>query len=154
VYLRSALVVGVLIQLAATPVHAGPSYTLGEKALCAESAVEIELRFDRSLSASGKDGLDGGRAKNFPYELVRSAMANARVVNVFFGSAGQLPKDADIYLKDRLWWKAYERGRVRAILFVRTIKGGPQAYCGIEGAPSDVAPGYADIRSAIKKFAQ
>ncbi len=153
-YPRAALVVGVLIQLAGADLHAGPSYTLGQKAICAESAVEIELKFGRSLPASGKDGVESGRAKKFPYELVRSAMANARVVKVFFGSASQLPKDAGLYLKDQLWWKAYEQGHMRAIVFVRTIKGRPEVYFGVEGVLADVAPGYADIRSAIEKFAE
>jgi len=150
---RIALVI-VLIEFAAPHVYAGPSYTLGQKATCAESAVEIELRFDNATSISGKDRVAGGRAKRFPDELVRAAMANARVVKVFFGSAAQMPKDAGLYLKDQLWWKGYEQGRVRAIVFVRTIKDRPEVYFGVEGVTADVAPGYADIRSAIEKFAE
>ena len=43
---------------------------------------------------------------------------------------------------------------MRAIVFLRRFDGKPMALFGVEGVPSDAAPGYEQVRSAVGDFAR
>ena len=122
--------------------QAGPAYPLGRKAVCADAAVEVDLQLAKVV-----DGGASGRARN-------RAMARARVRATFYGTpAVDLPRPLELYLPDRTWRQAEKRGRLRAILFAGRPKGTPTLLFGVEGAPTDVDLDYAEVRSAVVRYA-
>jgi hypothetical protein len=141
---RLMLMVGAAIVMTRGMVaQAGPAYPLGRKAACADVAVEVEL----NLAAARGDGSPAG---------VRDrAMAGARVTATFYGTpAVDLPRPLKLYLTDRTWRQAEKRGRVRVILFAGRPTGTPTLLFGVEGAPADVDPDYAEVRAAVLRYAR
>ncbi len=145
---RLALFVGVAVGVAVVMTQgmvaqAGPAYSLGRKAVCADLAVEVEL----SLAKASEGGSPTG---------VRDrAMAGARITAIFYGNpAVDLPRPLKFYLPDRTWRRAEKRGRLRAILFAGRPNGAPMLLFGVEGAPTDVDPDYAEARAAVLRYAR
>jgi hypothetical protein len=122
--------------------QAGPAYPLGRKAVCAGAAVEVELTLARAL--------EGGS----PTVARNRAMARARVTATFYGTpAADLPRPLEFYLPERTWRQAEKRGRLRAIIFAGRPTGTPSLLFGVEGAPTDVDPDYAQVRAAVVRYA-
>jgi hypothetical protein len=138
--------------------EAGPSYSLGRKAACAEKAVEVELKFAHSATNDRlvERAVAGRRA--FPSQIQARAIAGARVTASFFdpstAAPPALPSPLVPYLPDRVWRAGYERGHLRALVFVRRLHGKPAALFGVEGAPTDIDPDYAEIRAALLRYAR
>jgi hypothetical protein len=135
--------------LVANGAQAGPAYSLARKALCAEQIVEVELKFDRNDQSLRVARTAKVRRRRFPDVLLSRAMATAKVTPLFAAKQPGSARPPEIILDDRLWWKAWERGTLRAIVFVRSIRGVQLVLSGVEGAPSDLEPGYDEVRSAI-----
>jgi hypothetical protein len=155
--MRGVLVVvalGLALAGASGPAGAGPSYSLGREAVCAEGAVEVELTFDRSEGAARLVARSAAAKQRFPDRLSRRALAGARVTETFFGGPSvALPKPLDFYLHDRKWRAAFERGRVRALLFVRRREDQPKVLFGVNGVPVDTDPDYDQVRAAVVRYA-
>jgi hypothetical protein len=141
---RLALVVGAAIVVTrGMVVWAGPAYSLGRKAVCADLAVEVQLNL---AQARGGGSLASVRDR---------AMAGARVTATFYGTpAVDLPRPFKLYLPDRTWRQAEKRGRLRAILFIGQPTGTPTLLFGVEGAPTDVDSDYAEVRAAVLRYAR
>jgi len=149
------IALAVILLLVGGKAHAGPSYTLGRKALCAELAVEVQLTIPVPASNGLHESAEVGSAQKFPTGLVERAMRTAKVTQTFFGTDGvQLPRNLNFYLPDRNWWTAQKNGKLRAILFLRRVRGLPEVLFGVEGVPSDSAPAYGEVRSAVQKYAR
>jgi len=138
--------------------EAGPSYSLGRKAGCAEKTIEVELKFAHSATNDRlvERAVAGRRA--FPSQIQARAIAGARVTASFFdpSTAGPsaLPRPLDLYLPDRVWRAGYDRGQLHVLLFVRRINGKLAVLTGVEGAPTDIDPDYAEIRAALLRYAR
>jgi hypothetical protein len=153
---RAFLAAAALIVAAAPGVAAaGPSYTLGRKAVCAETAVEVELTFEHSPATDRLVAGAGAAQQKVPDKLRARALAAARVTSAIYSAPSTpVPRPVDVYLPDRLWRLAYQRGRVRALIFVRRLAGKPFVTYGVEGAPSDLSPDYPDVRAALLQYAR
>jgi hypothetical protein len=140
---RLALMVGAAaLTMRGTVAQAGPAYSLGRKAVCAGAAVEVELRVPKALES----GASPGRAR---------AMARARVTATFYGTpTADLPRPLEFYLPERTWRQAEKRGRLRAIVFAGRPTGTATLLFGIEGAPTDVDPDYAEVRAAVLRYSR
>jgi hypothetical protein len=137
--------------------EAGPSYSLGRKAVCAEAAVEVEIAFTRSAGDDRLVERAAAERRAFPAQVRERALAGARVLTSFYESPttpSALPKPLDVYLSDRVWRAGYQRGHLRALLFVRRIKGKPQILFGVEGLPTDVDADYPEVRAAVARYAR
>jgi hypothetical protein len=141
---RLALMVGAAMVMArGMVVQAGPAYSLGRKAVCADLAVEVELNLAKAR--------EGGS----PAGVRDRAMAGARVTATFYGTpAVNLPRPLKLYLPDRIWRQAERRGGLRAIVFVGRPTGTPTLLFGVEGAPTDVDSDYAEVRAAVLRYAR
>jgi len=141
---RVALMLGAAVVMTrGMVVQAGPAYSLGRKAVCADVAVEVELNLANAL--------EGGS----PTSARDRAMAGARVTATFYGTpAVDLPRPLKFYLPDRTWRQAEKRGRLRAIVFAGRPTGAPTLLFGVEGAPTDVDPDYAKVRAAVLRYAR
>jgi hypothetical protein len=141
---RLALLVGVAVVMTRGMVaQAGPAYPLGRKAVCADAAVEVELNLAKAREGGSPTGVRD------------RAMAGARVTATFYGTpAVDLPGPLELYLPDRTWRQAEKRGRLRAIVFAGRPTGTPTLLFGVEGAPTDVDPDYAEVRAAVVRYAR
>jgi hypothetical protein len=141
---RLTLVVGAAVVMTrGMVVQAGPAYSLGRKAVCAEVAVEVEVSLAKALEGSS------------PVGVRDRAMAGARITAAFFGKpAVDLPRPLRFYLPDRKWRQAEKRGRLRVILFAGRPTGAPTLLGGVEGAPTDVDPDYTEVRAAVLRYAR
>ena len=140
---RLALMIGAAVVLTrGMVVQAGPAYPLGRKAVCADVAVEVELNLAKAHEGGSPTGVRD------------RAMAGARVTATFYGTpAVDLPRPLKFYLPDRTWRQAERRGRLRAIVFAGRLTGTPTLLFGVEGAPTDVDPDYAEVRAAVLRYA-
>jgi hypothetical protein len=140
---RLALMIGTAVVMTrGMDVQAGPAYSLGRKAVCADVAVEVELNLAKALEGAPPTGV-----------RVR-AMAGARVTATFYGRPNvDLPRPLELYLPERTWRQAEKRGRLRAIVFAGRPTGTPTLLFGVEGAPTDVDPDYAEVRAAVLRYA-
>ena len=94
------------------------------------------------------------REGDSPIGVRRRAMAGARVTATFYGKPTvDLPRPLELYLPDRTWRQAEKRGRLRAIVFAGRPTGTPTLLFGVEGAPTDVDPDYAEVRAAVSRYA-
>jgi hypothetical protein len=150
-----------LIVAGARVTEAGPKYSLGRKAVCAEEAVEVELVFARSGASDRQVERAAARRGAFPSQLRERALAGARVTTVFYESiaAGSpappaLPKPLSFFLPDRVWRAGYERGHLRALLFVQRLRGKPEVLFGVEGVPTDADADYPEVRAAVAQYAR
>ena len=137
--------------------EAGPSYSLGRKAVCAEEVVEVELSFARSGANDRLVERAADRRRAFPSRIQARARAGARVMASFYepsASPPAMPSPLELYLPDRVWRAGYERGHLRALVFVRRVRGKPESLFGVEGAPTDLDPDYAEIRAALLHYAR
>ena len=141
---RLALMVGAAIVMTrGIVVQAGPAYPLGRKAVCADVAVEVELDLAKALEGASPTGVRD------------RAMARARVTATFYGApTGDLPRPLAFYLPERTWRRGEKRGRLRAIVFAGRPTGRPTLLFGVEGAPTDVDSDYAEVRTAVLRYAR
>jgi hypothetical protein len=146
-----------LIVAGARVADAGPSYSLGRKAVCAEKAVEVELVFARSTANDRLVERAVTGRRTFPSQLQEHALAGARVTTQFYPgppAAPALPRPLNFYLPDRVWRAGYERGHLRALLFVGRLKGKPEVLFGVEGVPTDADADYPEVRAAVAQYAR
>lgn len=149
---------GATALVAGAPVaEAGPRYSLGRKAVCAEKVVEVELSFARSAANDRLVERAAAGRRAFPSRIQERAIAGARVTESLYqlsATSPPLPRPLELYLPDRVWRAGYERGHLRALVFVRRLRGKPAILFGVEGAPTDLEPDYPQVRAALAEFAR
>lgn len=152
-----AVLAGTIVVAGARVAEAGPRYSLGRKAVCAEKAVEVEIMFARSEANDRLVERAAAGRRAFPSRLRQRAIAGARVTASFFEPPTAplaLPNPPGFYLPDRVWRAGYQRGHLRALLFVRRHKGIPTVLFGVEGVPTDLDADYPEVRAVVVRYAR
>lgn len=127
---------------------AGEQFSAGQLSSRADTLVEVRLVLDERLPESWPNRTYDPTGWGFPGAIVDRAWTSA-TATVLAGPEVTLDRAHVYSSSSRCWWKAHERGEVRALVFVE--RGGRQVV-GVEverGRFSDLNPDYDALKGAL-----